>query len=144
MRKEDKAKIKELVGANKNEKLAVIEFYNDTNECVIRTEEAISYDSWNTIPFEKALPTQDSEFKTIQIIKSLFPSVVNVFAYYECEDGGHIIKDTLESKGWKVINNTGTPMYETSCLFIVSVPKTFKFEDVHEKEVDGIMAYYED
>ena len=149
MKKEDKTKIESLLGKKNNEKLLMAKFSYDHNTCLLYPSDEIEYDSWETIRYEDVLDTENSEFKTIKTLKSFFPGLKKVFAYYNYLDGGHIIKDQLESGGWKVIYNDGdivngsrqeTPMYETSCYFIFAVPKSFKLDFDRETEVDGIMV----
>ena len=141
MRKEDKEKIEALLGKKSDEKLIFAHFFEDRNECVLYPSNEIDYDSCETIPFEKVIDAENSEFKSIRILKSYFPSVKKVFAYYKYEDGGHLIKDKLESNGWKVINNKTKPMYETSCFFIIPVPKKFKLNLDISTEIEGITVY---
>ena len=150
MRKEDKTKIEDLLGKKSNEKLLMAKFSYDPNTCLLYPSTEIEYNSWETIRYEDVLDAENSEFKTIKTLKSVFPGLKKVFAYYNYLDGGHIIKDQLEADGWKVIHNDGdivngvkqeTPMYETSCYFIFAVPKSYKLDFDRETEVNGVMVY---
>lgn len=139
MRKDDKEKIETMLEKKSDEKLIFAHFFEGSNECLLYPSNEIDYDSNETIPFETVLDAENSEFKSIHILKSYFPFLKKVFAYYKFEDGGYRIKDKLESNGWKVINDTGKPMYETSCFFIFAVPKKFKLDFERLTEIDGIM-----
>ena len=150
MRIEDKTKIEDLLGKKSNEKLLMAKFSYDPNTCLLYPSTEIEYNSWETIRYEDVLDAENSEFKTIKTLKSVFPGLKKVFAYYNYLDGGHIIKDQLEADGWKVIHNDGdivngvkqeTPMYETSCYFIFAVPKSYKLDFDRETEVNGVMVY---
>ena len=150
MRIEDKTKIEDLLGKKSNEKLLMAKFSYDPNTCLLYPSTEIEYNSWETIRYEDVLDAENSEFKTIKTLKSVFPGLKKVFAYYNYLDGGHIIKDQLEADGWKVIHTDGdivngviqeTPMYETSCYFIFAVPKSYKLDFDRETEVNGVMVY---
>ena len=94
MRKEDKTKIEDLLGKKSNEKLLMAKFSYDHNTCLLYPSTEIEYNSWETIRYEDVLDAENSEFKTIKTLKSVFPGLKKVFAYYNYLDGGGTLSKT--------------------------------------------------
>ena len=147
MRSEDKKKIESKLNKGGEEKLLMARFFYGTKECLLYPSTEIEYDSFKTIRYEDILDAENSNFKTVRILKEFFPNIKKVFVYYNCLDGGYTVSDQLKKDGWDVINNDitivngkedVTPMYETSCYFIFVVPKNFKLDFERDTEIDGV------